>query len=130
MSPVQVAGDISNMSPEISENSPTPRPPTRIEPIESSTVKPQVEAGSMDHNHDIVDEDFVRGSWLRGTNDQGIETLWNGHVKQNLVGSAIALPVEETIPVQRIFISCKTRKMTSILSSHGQSAREKDETFS
>ncbi len=97
--------------------------------MESSTVKPQVEAGCMDHNHDIVDQSFVRGPWLRGTQDQGRDTQWNGNLKQNLDRSAVALPVEEIIPVQRIFISSKTRKMTSILSSHGQSAREKDDTF-
>jgi hypothetical protein len=117
VSPAQVAGDIGNMS------------PTRVVPMESSTVKPLVEAACMDHNHDIVDQGFVRGPWLRGTKDQGRETQWNGNLKLNLNRSAVALPVEETIPVEKIFISSKTRKMTSILSSHGQSAQEKDDTF-
>ena len=131
VSPAQVAGHIGNMSPEIRESSPTPLPPTRVVPMESFTVKPQVEAGCMDHNHDIVDQGFVRGGpWLRGTQDQGKETQWNGNLKQNLDRSAVALPVEGTIPVQRIFVTSKTRKMTSILSSQGQSAREKDDTFS
>ncbi len=125
-----VAGDIGTMSPEIRENNPTPLPPTRAAPMESFTVKPQVEAGCMDHNHDIVDQVFVRGPSLRGTQDQGRETQWNENLKQNLDRSAVALPVQGTIPVQRIFITSKTRKMTSILSSHGQSAREKDDTFS
>jgi hypothetical protein len=98
--------------------------------MESFTVKPQVEAGCMDHNHDIVDQGFVRGGpWLRGTQDQGKETR-NGNLKQNLDRSAVALLVEGTIPVQRILVTSKTRKMTSILSSQGQSAREKDDTFS
>jgi hypothetical protein len=114
VSPAQVAGDIGNMSPEISE---------------SSMVKPQVEAGCMDHNHDMVDQGFVRGPWLRSTTDQGREIQWNGNVKQNLEKSAVALPVEETSPVKRIFTSSKTRKMSSILASHGQSARENDGTF-
>jgi hypothetical protein len=127
--PAQVVGDIGNTSPEISKNNPTPLPSTRVVPMESATVKPQVEAACMDHNHDIVDQGFVRSPWLRGTKDQGRETQWNGNLKQNLDRSAVALPVEETIPVQRIFISSKTRKMTSILSSHGQSAREKNDTF-
>ena len=130
VSPAQVAGHIGNMSPEIRESSPTPLPPTRVVPMESFTVKPQVEAGCMDHNHDIVDQGFVRGGpWLRGTQDQGKETR-NGNLKQNLDRSAVALLVEGTIPVQRILVTSKTRKMTSILSSQGQSAREKDDTFS
>ncbi len=94
-----------------------------------SSIKPQVEAACMDHNHDIVGHGFVRDPWLRGNKDQGKETQWNGNLKQNLDRSAVALPVEETIPVEKIFISSKTRKMTSILSSHGQSAREKDDKF-
>jgi hypothetical protein len=123
VSPAQVAGDIGNMSPEICENNPTPLPPTRVVPMESSTVEPQVEAGCMDHNHDIVGQGFVRGPWLRGTEDQG-------DLKQNVDRSAVALRVEETIPVKRILISSKTRKLSSILSSpHGQSAREKDDMF-
>ncbi len=130
VSPAEVAGHIGNMSPEIREDNPTPLPPTRVVHMESFTVKPQVEAGCMDHNHDIVDQGCVRDPWLRGTQDQGRETQWNGNLKQNLDRSAVALSVEGTIPVQRIFISSKTRKMTSILSSHGQSAREKDDTFS
>jgi hypothetical protein len=81
--------------------------------MEISTVKPQVEVGSMDHNHDIVDQ---------GT--KGRETEWNGNLKQNWYRSAVALPVEEIVPVERK----KTRKMASIL--HGQSVREKDDTFS
>jgi hypothetical protein len=113
--PAQVAGDIGNMSPEISDNNPTPLPPTRVVPMESSTVKPQVEVGCMDHSHDIVDQ---------GTKDQGRETQWNGNLKQNWYRSAVALPVEEIIPVERK----KTRKLASIL--HGQSVREKDDTFS
>jgi hypothetical protein len=129
VSPAKVAGDIGNMSSEISENSPIPLPPTRVVPIENSTVKPQVEAGCMDDNHDIVDQGSVRGPWLRGTKDQGRKTQWSGNLKQNLDRSAVALPVEETIPVKRIFISSKTKKLTSILSSHGKSAREKDDTF-
>ena len=127
---VSPAGDIGNMGPEeISENSPTSLPPTRVVPMKSSTVKPQVEAGYMDHNHDIVGEGFVRGPWLRGTKDQGGETQWNGNLKQNLDRSAVALPVEETIPVKRRFIFSKARRMTSILSPHEQSAREKDDTL-
>jgi hypothetical protein len=127
---VSPAGDIGNMGPEeISENSPTSLPPTRVVAMKSSTVKPQVEAGCMDHNHDIVGEGFVRDPWLRGTKDQGRETQCNGNLKQNLDRSAVAFPIEETVPVDRIFISSKTRKMTSILSSHGQSARENDDTF-
>jgi hypothetical protein len=170
VSPAQVASDIGNMSPEISENNPALLPPTRIVHTESSTVKPQVEAGCMghnhdiveqgsyprdgedkgcvhgpfmesftvkpqveagcmDHNHDIVDQGFVRGPWLRGTKDQGRETQWNGNLKQNLDRSAVALPVEETMPVIRIANSSKARKITSILSSNGQSAWEKDDTF-
>ena len=129
VSPAQVAGDIGNMSPEICENNPTPLPPTRVVPMESSTVEPQVEAGCMDHNHDIVGQGFVRGPWLRGTKDQASETQCNGNLKQNLDRSAVALPAEETIPVERIFISSKTRRMTSMLSSHGQSAQEKNDTF-
>jgi len=128
VSPAQVASHIGNMSPEIRESNATPLPPTRVVPMESFTVKPQVEAGCMDHNHDIVDQGFVCGPWLRGTQDQGKETQWNGNLKQNLNRSAVALPVEEIIPVERIFISSKTSKMASIL--HGQSAREKDDTFS
>ena len=117
------------MSPEMCENNPTPLPPTRGVPMGNSTVRPQVEAGCMDHNHDIVDQGFVRGPWLRCTKDQGRETQWNGNLKQNFDRSAGALPVEESIPVERVFISSKTRKMTSILSSQGQSVREKDDTF-
>jgi hypothetical protein len=95
--------------------------------MESSTVKPQVEAGCMDHNHDIVDQDFARGPWLRVSNDQGRETQWNGNLKQNLDRSAVTLPVEEIIPVKRI---SKARKITLIYSSRGrQSARENDDTF-
>jgi hypothetical protein len=45
----------------------------------------------MDHDHDTVDQGFVRGR----------ETQWNGNLKQNLDRSAVALPVEETIPVKR-----------------------------
>jgi hypothetical protein len=71
VSPAQVAGGIGNMSPEISENSPIPLPPTSFVAIGSSKVKPQGEAGCMDHNHDIVDQGSVRGPWLRGTKDQG-----------------------------------------------------------
>jgi hypothetical protein len=130
VSPAQVgAGDIGNMSPDISENNPTQLPPTRVVPMESFKVKPQVEAGCMDHNHDIVDQGFVRGPWLRGSKDQGRKTQTNGNLKQNVDRSAVALPVEETIPPGRIFIFSKTRKMTSILSSNGQSAREKVDTF-
>ncbi len=99
--PAQVAGDNGNMSSDISENNPTPLLPTRVVPMESSTVKPQVEAGCMDHNHDIF-------------------------LKQNLDRSAFALPVEETIPVKRV---SQARRMSSILSSRGQSVWKKDETF-
>jgi hypothetical protein len=116
--PAQVAEDIGSMSPEICENSPT-QLPTSVVPMESSTV---------DHNHDIVDQGFVRGPWLRGTKDQGRETQWNGNLKQNLDRPAVTLPVEETIPVKRI-ISSKTRKMSSRLSLPGQFAQEKDATF-
>jgi hypothetical protein len=118
VSPAQVENDIGNMSPDIGQNNPTPLLSTRVVPMESLTVKPKVEAGCMDHNYDIVDQGIVRGR----------ETQWNGNLKQNLDRSAVALPVEETIPVERIFISSKTRKLTSIL-SHGRSARQKDDTF-
>jgi hypothetical protein len=128
VSPAQVTGGIGNMSPEMCENNPTPLPPTRVVPMGNSTVRPQVEAGCMDHNHDIMDQGFERGPWLRGT-AQGREIQWNGDLKQNFDRSAGALPVEESIPVERVFISSKTRKMTSILSSQGQSVREKDDTF-
>ncbi len=111
VSPAQVSGNIGSMSPEISE---------------SFTVKQQVEAGCIDHNHDMVDQNFVCGPRLRGTNDQGGETQWKGNLKQNLDRSAVALPVEETIRVKRI---SKARKVPLIYSSHGQSAREKDDTF-
>ncbi len=122
MSPAQAAGNIGNMSPDpdISENNLTPLPPTRVVPMESSTVKPQVKAGCMDHNHDIVDQGFERGPWLRGTTDQGIEAQWDGNVKPHLGRSAVALPVDETIPAKRI---SKAKKMASILSW------EKDDTF-
>ncbi len=83
--------------------------------MESFTVKPQVEAGCMDHNHDIVDQGFAHGPWLQGTKDQDRKTQWNGNLKQHLDRSAVALPVEDIIPVKRIFISSKTRKLTSIL---------------
>jgi hypothetical protein len=151
VSPAQVAGDIGNLSPEISENNPTPLPPTRVVPMESSTVKqgsyprdsedqgfvhgplmesftvkPQVEAGCMDHNHDIVDQVLVHGPWLRGTKDQGRETQCSGNLKQNLDRSAVASPVEEATPVKRI---SKARKVPLIYSLRGQSAREKDDTF-
>jgi hypothetical protein len=121
VSPAQVEGDIGNTSPEIRENNPTPLPPTRVVPMESSTVKPHGEAGCMDHYHDIVDQGCVRGPRLRGRENQ-----WNGNLKENLDRSAVALSVEDTIPVKRIFISSKT---TTILSSHGQSAWGKDDTF-
>ncbi len=125
--PAQVAGDIGNLSPEISEINPTPPPPTRVVPMDSSTVRPQVEAGCMDHNHDIVDQGFASGPWLRGIYDQGRETQWNENLKQNLDRSAAALPVEEIIPVKRI---SKAKKITLLYSSRGrQSAREKDDTF-
>jgi hypothetical protein len=68
VSPTQVAGDIGNMSPEISENNPIPLPPTRFVPMEISTVKPQVEAGCRDNNHDIME----RGSDPRDGEDQVI----------------------------------------------------------
>ena len=129
VSPAQVAGDIGSMSPEICENSPTLLPTTRVVPMGNSTVKLQVEAGCMDHNHDILDQGCIRGPGLRGSKDQGKKTQRNGDLKQNLDRSALALPVEETIPVKRILISSKPRKMSSILSPHGQSAREKDDTF-
>jgi hypothetical protein len=162
VSPAQVPGDIGNMSLGESENDPAPLPPTRVVPMESSTVEPQIEAGCMghmhnilergsyprdgeyqesftvkslvdagcmDHNYDIVDQGYVRGPWLQGTKDQGGETQWNGNLKQNLDRSAVALPVEETIPVKRRFIFSKARRMTSILSPHEQSAREKDDTL-
>jgi hypothetical protein len=91
--------------------------------MESSTVEPQVEAGCMDHNRDIVDQSFVRGR----------ETQWNEHLKQNLDRSAVALRVEETVPGKQSSLpsrlASKARKMASILSSQGQSAREKDDTF-
>ncbi len=121
---VSPAGDTGNMSPEISENTPTPLPLTRVVRMESSTVKPQVDAGCMDHNHDIVDQDFVRGPRLRGTTDQGKGTQWNGNVTQNLGRSAVALPVKETIPVKRI---SKARKVPLVYSSHRRSARETDD---
>ncbi len=114
MSPAQVAGGIGNMSPEICENNPTPLPPTRVIPMGNYTAKPQVEAGCMDHNHDIMDQGFVRGPCLRGTEAQSRETQWNGDIKQNFDRSAGALPVEENTPVKRVFISSSTRKMTSI----------------
>jgi hypothetical protein len=157
------------VSPNISENNSSPLPPTRVVPMESATVKPQVEAGCMDHNYDIVergtcqrdgeDQGFVHGPPIREMEsfremesstvkpqvetgcmdhnhdivDQGFirgrDTEWDANLKQNLDRSAVALPVEETIPMKRIFISSKTRKLTSILSSHGQSVREKDDTF-
>jgi hypothetical protein len=129
VSPAQVAGDIGSMSPEICENSPTLLPTTRVVPMGNSTVKLQVEAGCMDHNDDIVDQGFERSPWLRGTEAQDRETQWNGDFKQNLDRSAATLPVEETIPVKRIFTSSKARRLTSILSRHGQSEREKDDTF-
>jgi hypothetical protein len=109
VSPAQVAGGISNMSPDMCENNPTPLLPTRVVPTGNSTVKPQVEAGCMDHNHDIVDQGFERGPWLRGTEAQGRETQWNADLKQKLDRSAAALPVEESIPVERIFIYSKVR---------------------
>jgi hypothetical protein len=89
VSPAQVVDDIGNTSPEISE--------TRVVPM----VEPQGEAGCMDHNHDIVDQGSVRVPWLHGTKDQGRETQWSGNLKQNLDRSAVALPVDETIPVEK-----------------------------
>ena len=101
VSPAQVAGDIGSMSPEICENGPALLPTTRVVSMGNSTVKLQVEAGCMDHNDDIVDQGFERSPWLRGTKAQDRETQWNGDLKQNLDRSAVALPVEETIPVKR-----------------------------
>ncbi len=68
VSPARVAGDISNTSPDVSENNPTPLPLTRVVvPLENSTVKPQVEVGCTDHNHEISE----RGSDPRDGEDQG-----------------------------------------------------------
>ncbi len=144
VSPVQVASKIvsdneddrrganGDMSPEIRENNPTPLSPTRVVHMDSSMFTPQVEAGCIDHNHDILEQgSYPRDGEAQGfvhcptmksfmvksqveagcmdhdhdTVDQGFvrgrETQWNGNLKQNLDRSAVALPVEETIPVKR-----------------------------
>ncbi len=125
VSPLQVADKIvpdhaddriganGDMSPEIKENIPAPLSPTRFVPCrpDISMITPQVEAGCMDHNNDIVG----RGSHPRGCKDQGKEIQWNGNLKQNLDRSAVALPIEVNIPVKRIDrFFLKARKLTSI----------------
>jgi hypothetical protein len=114
VSPVQVAG-IDRRGANDDMRSSTPLSPTRVVPMNSPMITPQVEAGCMDHNHDIVG----CGSHPRDGKDQGFdqckETQWNGNLKQNLDRSAVSLRVEENIPVKRIDRSfLMARKLTSI----------------